>query len=210
MMFCLGVNAYAQNLGASLSEVEGRLGKQVVVNLALTNNTTAAQGGINLLFNPNVADIEDVSIDVSPGTALDDTSFFIVPGVKIRGGEEVNTKGLFIGIFPGELPAPLIPNGDIATIIFTISDDAEPGDFTGLNFSFVSFNPTSFASQKGIPVTIDNSNFTNGLITVRSTGGSSSCALAQGSIAVSRVMDIALILLIPIAFVAVRRIWKKG
>ena len=71
-------------------------------------------------------------------------------------------------------------------------------------------DPKSFASQKGIPVTINNSNFTNGLIIVRSTGGSSSCALVQGSMAGKRVTDIALILLIPIAFVALRRIWKKG
>ena len=208
----LGVNVQAQDLGASLSEVEGRPGKQVVVNLSISNNTTAAQGGINLIFNPNVADIEDVNIDVSPGAALEGTSFFIVPGLKSTiDQDQTNNRGLFIGIFPGEIPAPTIPNGDIATIIFTISDDANPGDFTDLNFSFRSFNATSFASQNGIPVTIDNSNFANGLITARrSGGGSGSCALAQGGNTSNNSVDIWLMLLVPIAYVVIRRIRKKG
>ena len=210
LMFFLGTNAYAQDLGASLSDVEGRPGKQVVVNLAISDNTTAAQGGINLIFNSNIADIEDVTIDVSPGAALDGTTFFIVPGVKDTSTQdETNSRGLFIGIFPGEIPAPLIPNGDIATIIFTISDDANPGDFTNLDFSFVSFNATSFASQNGIPVTIDNSNFANGLITVRrSGGGSGSCTLAQESNTGNGPIDIVLILLVPIAFVTIKRFRK--
>lgn len=209
-MLFLGVNAYAQDLGASISDVDGRPGKQVIVNLTLSNNSTAAQAGFNITYNPKIADIEDITIDVSPGAALDGTNFFIVPAVKVRGGEEINTNSLFIGIFPGEIPTTFIPNGDIATIIFTIRDDASPGDFTDLDFSFMSFNATSFASQNGIPVSIDQSNFVNGLITVRqSDGGSGSCALAQGSIEANRVIDITLILLIPIVFVAVRRIWKK-
>ena len=128
-------NPIAQDLGASLSDVDGRPGKQVVVNLTLSNNTTAAQAGFNITYNPKIADIEDISIDVSPGAALDGTNFFIVPGVKVRGGEEINTNSLFIGIFPGEIPTPFIPNGDIATIIFTISDDANPADFTDLDFA---------------------------------------------------------------------------
>ena len=207
IMLLIGANVYAQDLGASLSEVEGRPGKQIVVNLSLSNNTTAAQGGINMIFNPNIADIEDVNIDVSPGAALEGTSFFIVPGVKstiIQ--DQINNKGLFIGIFPGEIPAPVIPNGDIATIIFTISDDTSPGDFTDLNFSFRSFNATSFAGQNGIPVTIDQSNFANGLITVRrSGGGSGSCSLAQYSSVNNNFIDFALMLLVPIALVVVRR-----
>ncbi len=210
MMLYLGINVYAQDLGASLSEVEGRPGKQVVVNLALSDNTSAAQGGINMIFNPNIADIEDVNIDVSPGAALEGTSFFIVPGVKstiIQ--DQTNNKGLFIGIFPGEIPALMIPNGDIATIIFTISDDADPGDFTDLNFSFRTFNATSFASQNGIPVTIDQSKFTNGLITVRnSTSGSGSCGLAQGTMAGNPIINIAMVILLPLALVALRHIRK--
>jgi len=110
IMFFLGVNGYlaqAQELGASLSDVKGRPGKQVVVDLTLTNNTMAAQSGINIIFNPNVANIEDVSIDVFPGPALEGTDFFIVPGVKDTTSQDpVNSMGLFIGIFPSVFPPP--------------------------------------------------------------------------------------------------------
>jgi len=214
IMFFLGVNNYyaqAQELGASLSDVKGRPGKQVVVNLTLTNNTMAAQSGINLLFNPDVADIEDISIDVFPGPALEGADFFIVPGVKDTTSQDsVNSMGLFIGIFPSVFPPPVIPDGDIITIIFTINDDAEPGDFTDLIFSFIDFNPTSFADQNGAVITIDDSNFTNGLITVRRSGGSTSCALAQGGVNVSHIIGLLLILLIPLSIVGLRRLWKKN
>jgi len=217
IMFFLGVNDYfaqAQELGASLSDVKGRPGKQVVVDLTLTNNTMAAQSGINIIFNPNVANIEDVSIDVFPGPALEGTDFFIVPGVKDTTSQDlVNSMGLFIGIFPSVFPPPVIPNGDIITIIFTINDNAEVGDFTDLLFSFVNMlpsNPTSFADQNGGVITIVDSNFTNGLITVRRSGGSSSCALAQGAVNVSHIIGVLLILLIPLSIVGLRRLRKIG
>ncbi len=214
IMFFLGVNGYlaqAQELGASLSNVKGRPGKQVVVDLTLTNNTMAAQSGINIIFNPNVANIEDVSIDVFPGPALEGTDFFIVPGVKDNPSKvSVNSMGLFIGIFPSVFPPPLIPDGDIVTIIFTINGAAVPGDFTDLIFSFVNFTPTSFADQDGGVITIDDSNFTNGLITVRISGGSSSCALAQGAVNFNHVIGVLLILLIPLSIVGLRRLWKKN
>jgi len=216
IMFFLGVNDYfaqAQELGASLSDVKGSPGKRVVVNLKLTNNTMAAQSGINLLFNPDVADIEDISIDVFPGPALKGADFFIVPGVKDTTSQDpVNSMGLFIGIFPSVYPPLVIPDGDIITIRFTINDDTEPGDFTDLIFSFVNFNFTSFADQNGSIITIDDSNFTNGLITVtvRESGGGSSCALAQGSANVSHIIGLLLILLIPLSIVVLRRLWKKA
>ena len=214
IMFFLGVNGYlaqAQELGASLSDVKGRPGKQVVVDLTLTNNTMAAQSGINIIFNPNVANIEDVSIDVFPGPALEGTDFFIVPAVKDTTLQDpVNSMGLFIGIFPSVFPPPVIPDGDIVTIIFTINGAAVPGDFTDLIFSFVNFTPTSFADQDGGVITIDDSNFTNGLITVRRSGGSSSCALAQGAVNVSHIIGVLLILLIPLSIVGLRRLRKIG
>jgi len=214
IMFFLGVNGYlaqAQVLGASLSDVKGRPGKQVVVDLTLTNNTMAAQSGINILFNPNVANIEDVSIDVFPGPALEGADFFIVPGVKDTTSQDpVNSMGLFIGIFPSVFPPPVIPDGDIITIIFTINGAAEPGDFTDLIFSFINFSPTSFADQNGGVITIVDSNFTNGLITVRRSGGSSSCALAQGAVNVSHIIGVLLILLIPLSIVGLRCLRKIG
>ncbi len=216
IMFFLCVNGYlaqAQELGASLSDVKGRPGKQVVVDLTLADNTMAAQSGINILFNPNVANIEDVSIDVFPGPALEGADFFIVSGVKDTTLQDpVNSMGLFIGIFPSVFPPPLSPDGDIVTIIFTINGAAVPGDFTDLIFSFVNFNFTSFADQNGAIITIDDSNFTNGLITVtvRESGGSSSCALAQGGVNVSHITGLLLILLIPLSIVGLRRLWKKN
>ena len=214
IMFFLGVNGYlaqAQELGASLSDVKGRPGKQVVVDLTLTDNTMAAQSGINILFNPNVANIEDVSIDVFPGPALEGADFFIVPGVKDTTLQDpVNSMGLFIGIFPSVFPPPVIPDGDIITIIFTINGAAEPGDFTDLIFSFINFSPTSFADQDGGVITIVDSNFTNGLITVRRSGGSSSCALAQGAVNVSHIIGVLLILLIPLSIIGLRRLRKIG
>jgi len=214
IMFFLGVNDYfaqAQELGASLSDVKGRPGKQVVVDLTLTDNTMAAQSGINILFNPNVANIEDVSIDVFPGPALEGADFFIVPGVKDTTSQDpVNSMGLFIGIFPSVFPPPVIPDGDIITIIFTINGAAEPGDFTDLIFSFINFSPTSFADQNGGVITIVDSNFTNGLITVRRSGGSSSCALAQGAVNVSHIIGVLLILLIPLSIVGLRRLREIG
>ena len=213
ILIIAAMDVNAQDLGESLSMVDGRPGKKVIVNLTLEDNTNAAQAGINILFNPNIADIENLNIDVSPGPALQDSGFFIIPGVKDRSLQDgINIKGLFIGIFADTFPPPAIPNGDIATIIFTISDDAKPTDFTDLRFSFISFNPTSFASQNGIPISIDNSNFTDGLITVVRSGddGGSSCALAYTKVSHRSVVDLASIFLIPIAFVIVRRLLKKS
>jgi len=87
------------------------------------------------------------------------------------------------------------------------------GDFTDLLFSFVNMlpsNPTSFADQNGGVITIVDSNFTNGLITVRRSGGSSSCALAQGAVNVSHIIGVLLILLIPLSIVGLRRLRKIG
>lgn len=217
IMFFLGVNGYlaqAQGLGASLSDAKGRPGKQVVIDLTLSDNTTVSLGGINILFNPNVANIEDVSIDVIPGPAMEGTDHIFIPAVKndTTMQDPVNTRDVFIGIFPKVFPPPVIPNGVIATIIFTIENNAKPGDFTDLIFSFIRFNPTSFADQNGNTVIIDQLDFTRGLITVRSrSSGSSSCALAQGDVTTnSLLIGVLLILLIPLSIVGLRRLRRIG
>ncbi len=204
----------AQNIGASLSDLEGRAGRQVVVDLELFGNNVAAQTAINMIYNPNVINIEDVTIDVNPGPLLDENQFFIIKGVKSTAVQDpVNSEGLFYGIFAGTFPPVVIPNGVIASIIFRISPDAAPGDFSDIKFSFLNVvpaNATSFAAQDGSFVPFDQANFIDGRITVvsRSNG---SCALAQGDVTTnSLLIGVLLILLIPLSIVGLRRLWKKN
>ena len=159
--------AHAQELGASLPDLNAKAGRSVTVSLNLTDNTLAAQSGINILFNPDIAFIKDLRRDIVPGRDLKRSDFFLVPGVKDRSVQDlVNRRGLFLGIFPKFFPAPIIPNGEIVRIRFSIKDDVKVGDFSNLHFSFFTFNPTSFSTQKGTPISIEKSNFVDGRITV--------------------------------------------
>ena len=206
--------ARAQNIGASLPEVKGRAGRQVVVDLVLTGNTLAAQAGINMLYNPDVVSIVEVGFDVFPGPDFDGGNFFLIRGVKDTSVQNpVNSMGLFMGIFTSTFPASIIPNGAIVTIIFTISDDAEPGDFSELEFSFlnnVPSNPTSFAAQDGTIVAFEQSSFTNGRITVARAGGGGSCALAAGPLNSGQIVGILIILFIPVGIAGYKLLRRRG
>ena len=202
----------AQGLNAALPDLTGRLGKQVVVNVSLADNRLAVQSGINIIFNPNVVFIQDISIDVTEGAALEGTDFFIVPALKDTSSQDpVNTTGVFIGVFPSVFPPPIIPDGDIITMIFTINSEAQVGDSTDLIFSIESFNATSFADANGMVIPIDQSNFTNGSITVvKRAGGGSGCAMASGSVHGSGVIATLFLMLIPGIVIGHRRLKRKG
>ena len=170
-----GVNDYlaqADELKALLPDVEGRAGQRISIPLSLSGNSMGAQSGIFILFDPDVVFIADVRRDVSPGSALKGTDFFLIPAVKNNPSQlPANTLALFLGIFPSSFPAPIIPDGEIVTIKFTTKDDVKAGEFTNLTFSLVHNSATSFANQNGMPLSITDSNFTDGRILVIGRSG---------------------------------------
>jgi len=208
----------AQGLNAALPDLTGAPGKRVAVNISLADSNTVAQSGINICFNPNVAFIQDIGIDVTEGAALEGTDFFIVPAVKdikmtSSSTDCVNvlTMGVFIGVFPSVFPPPIIPDGDIITMIFTINSEAQVGDSTDLVFSLDTFNATSFSDINTMVIPVDQSNFTNGSITVvKRPSGGGGCAMASGSVNGGQAIAALLIMLIPTSVVGLRRLKRKG
>lgn len=201
----------AQSLGASLSELEGRPGEEVVVDLTLDGNTEAAQAGINIIYNPDVIKIEDLILDVSPGPVINENLHFIIKGVKSTEVQDpVNSEGLFFAVFPKSFPLNVISNGVIGTLIFTISDDAEPGDFSDIKFSFlntVPANTTSFTSQGAKVLEFDEGDFIDGRVTVvAGSGGSGSCALANSGAKASGITGSLLVMFIPLGLILFRRL----
>lgn len=220
----------AQELNVALPDLTGRPGEKVVVNLSLTDNDVAdqqaVQSGINITFDPSVVFIQDIS-DVAEGPALQGTDFFVIPGLKAVSDQPPhppldppeNTMGVYIGIFSKVFPPPIIPDGDVATVTFTINNEAKTGDSTSLLFSLVPFNATSFSNANGEALTSPlrsaepQFTVTNGSITVAGGaggGGGSGCAMASGSVDDSGVIAALFLALIPGIVIGLKRLKRMG
>jgi len=224
---------WAQELNVALPDLTGAPGEQVVVTVSLADNDVAvqkaAQSGINITFNPDVVFIQDIS-DVTEGPALEgmEENFLFIPGLKAVTAHPrrppldppENTMGVYIGIFPKVFPPPIIPDGVVATVTFTINNEAKTDDSTSLIFSLVPFNATSFSNANGealiSPRVTAEPQFTvtNGSITVAGggsgAGGGSSCAMASGSVHDRGVIATLFLALIAGIVIGLKRLKRMG
>lgn len=221
---------WAQELNVALPDLTGAPGEQVVVTISLADNDVAVQqavqSGINITFNPDVVFIQDIS-DVTEGPALEgmEENFLFIPGLKALTDEPPHppldppehTMGVYIGIFPKVFPPPIIPDGVVATVTFTINNEAKTDDSTSLIFSLAPFNATSFSNAKGEALISPRSTtepqftVTNGSITVAGgAGGGSSCAMASGSVHDSGVIATLFLALIAGIVIGLKRLKRMG
>jgi hypothetical protein len=220
---------WAQELNVALPDLTGAPGEQVVVTISLADNDVAVQqavqSGINITFNPDVVFIQDIS-DVTEGPALEgmEENFLFIPGLKALTDEPPHppldppehTMGVYIGIFPKVFPPPIIPDGVVATVTFTINNEAKTDDSTSLIFSLRTFNTTNFSNANGEALTSPRSTaaqftVTNGSITVAGgAGGGSSCAMASGSVHDSGVIATLFLALIAGIVIGLKRLKRMG
>ena len=208
------IGSFAQQVSLVLPDVEAGPGQEVTVDVLLSDNTQAAQGGIFIVFDPEIANVED-AFSISPGADLNDSSFFITPSVKdlcLQNGAfisdctgtlgTVNTMGVSSGIFPRNFPPDIIPDGTILRIIFRVNPDAGIGEMTELEISTQSFFATSLSTTQGSTLSSDDLNLVNGSITVIQSTSGSGCSAASPLFGYSIVN--VLILFLPFIIFALR------
>ena len=214
------IGSFAQQVSLVLPDVEAGPGQEVTVDVLISDNTQAAQGGIFIVFDPEIANVED-AFSISPGPDLNDNSFFITPSVKdlcLQNGAfisdctgtlgTVNTMGVSSGIFPKKFPPDIISDGTILRIIFRVNPDAGIGEMTALEISTQSFFATSLSTTQGSTLASDDLNLVNGSITVIQSNSGSGCS-ASGPAFGPSLVNI-LILLLPLIIFALRLKYAKN
>lgn len=214
-------SAHSQQLNVTLPNLEGAAGQDIFVDVTISGNTEAAQGGIFIVFDPEVVSIED-AFQISEGSEIEESEFFITPSIKdlcLVNGEfisdctgtlgTINTMGVSSGIFPKNFPPDLIPDGVVLRIIFTINSDANIGDMTDLIINTQSFFHTSFGTSAGNNIPEENLNLVNGSITVVEGSSGSGCTIAAENTNTGNSLLHFVILLLPLLLISIRKTHRK-
>ena len=209
--------SFAQQLSLVLPDVESGPGQQVAVDVIISDNSQAAQAGIFIVFDPEIANVED-AFSISRGPDLEEESFFITPSVKdlcLQNGifisdctdmlGTVNTMGVSSGIFPKNFPPDLISNGTVLRILFRVNPEAAVGDMTELSISTQSFFATSFSTTQGQTISSDELNLVNGSISVVQGNLGSGCTVASSPSSMQISIANLLLFIAPLILISIRR-----
>ena len=209
--------SFAQQTSLILPDVEAGPGQEVTVDVVISDNTQAAQAGIFIVFDPEIANVVD-AFSIVRGPDLEEEMFFITPSVKdlcLQNGVfisdcastlgTVNTMGISSGIFPKNFPPDLISNGTVLRIIFRVNPETTIGDMTELAISTQSFFATNFSSAQGQTLSSDDLNLVNGSITVVQGNLGSGCTITYSSAPLQTSIVNIFLFITPLILITIRR-----